>query len=85
MDHLKKSKFFAVLVYLIGLFFLASQLKKFDGLMTFFHTVVNTLLVPIILSLFLYYLLKPIYKFFSKLSKKSYPVFWPLFCFFFFF
>src|SRR5699024_2048787 len=32
-----------------------------------------TLLVPIILSLFLYYLLKPIYKFFLKVIKKELP------------
>ncbi|NLM67770.1 MAG: AI-2E family transporter, partial [Enterococcus sp.] len=61
MNHLKKSKAFYVIVMLLGFLFLWKEIKAMGVVVNLFQITINTLLVPTIVSLFIYYLLKPLY------------------------
>lgn len=71
MSYLKNSKFFYFLVLLFGSLLLWSEIKKISILTKLFLITINTLLVPMIVSLFLYYILKPIYLSILKMTKKD--------------
>lgn len=72
MDYLKKSKLFYITILLICLLILWSQIKDIEILNRAFQVTFSTLLIPVIFSIFIYYLLKPIYLFLtSKLKKES--------------
>lgn len=71
MNYLKKSKVFYVVVLLISLLLLWSQIREFAFLQTVFQVTVNTLLVPVVVSLFMYYLLKHFYVFLLGKIKKE--------------
>lgn len=63
MDYLKKSKLFYVLVIFILISVVWFQLRESQLLSDLLTIVLRTLLVPSIVSIFIYYLLKPFYQF----------------------
>lgn len=71
MNYIKKSRYF----YSLTLFFITllvwSEVKKSVGLMRFFEVVFSTLLIPLIISIFLYYLLRPLYSFTFRYTKNE--------------
>lgn len=71
MNYLKKSKLFYVVVLSISLFILWGLIREIDLFRDLFQVTVGTLLVPSIVSLFIYYLLKPLYIFLLKKLKKE--------------
>lgn len=69
MKYLKNSKVFYLMVLAILFLFLWSDLKAIDTFSQLFQITVSTLLIPTILSVFIYYLLKPLYFLFLRYSK----------------
>ncbi|MCH4169272.1 MAG: AI-2E family transporter [Streptococcaceae bacterium] len=71
MQYLKKSKLFYLVVLMILLLFLAKQISDLTLLMKVLTITVNTLLIPLVITLFLYYLLRPVYLICLKWFKKE--------------
>lgn len=71
MDYLKKSKAFYIIILLLSFFFLWNEIKSIDVLVTVFQITFSTLFIPTIVSLFVYYLLKPLYLLLLKHLKKE--------------
>lgn len=71
MQYLKKSRLFYLTVLMILLLFLAKQVGELAFLMKILKITVNTLLIPLIITLFLYYLLRPLYLISLKWFKKE--------------
>lgn len=73
MDYLKKSRTFYLVVLALSLLIFWSKLKEIEVLVYVFKITVNTLLIPTIFSLFIYYLLKPFYLLLLKHLKREIP------------
>lgn len=71
MDYLKRSRAFYLVVLTLSLLLLWSKLKEIEVLVNVFQITMNTLLIPTIISLFIYYLLKPFYLFLLKHLKRE--------------
>ncbi|MGI6155640.1 MAG: AI-2E family transporter [Enterococcus lemanii] len=71
MNGLKKSKAFYVIVLLLSFLFLWKEIKNITIFVQIFQITVNTLLVPTIVSLFVYYLLRPLYLLLTKHLKNE--------------
>lgn len=71
MDHLKKSKLFYALVLLIGFLVTGLLIREYEGLLSAFQIIINTLLVPTVISVFIYYLVRPLYNFLMRTVKKE--------------
>ncbi|MBV6372987.1 hypothetical protein IGJ74_000857 [Enterococcus sp. AZ009] len=71
MNYIKKSKYFYSLTLVFITLLVWSEVKKSVGLMRFFEVVFSTLLIPLIISIFLYYLLFPLYLFIYKYIKNE--------------
>lgn len=71
MNYLKKSKLFYITTLLISCFLLWDIVKNIDILVQIITTGFNVLLIPFIITLFLYYILKPLYLFFRTHLKND--------------
>lgn len=61
MNDLKKSKAFYLIILAISFLYLWSKVKNIEVLAKVFSIAVSTLLIPTIISFFIYYLLRPLY------------------------
>lgn len=71
MDYLKKSKYFYILVLLFSSLLVWSEIKNSDFLSRIVGVTFSTLLIPVIISIFLYYMLRPLYLFLLKVGKNE--------------
>lgn len=69
MDYLKKSKVFYVIILIFSSLLLLAEIGKITIVSKVLTITVNTLLVPLIVALFLYYILKPLYLILLKWTK----------------
>lgn len=84
MDYLKKSKYFYVIVLVFLSLLTWSELRSSNFMFRLFEVVLSTLLLPFIIAIFLYYMLRPVYLYIlKKLNREIYALI-GTFCLFFF-
>ncbi|OTO08993.1 hypothetical protein A5882_003672 [Enterococcus sp. 4E1_DIV0656] len=86
MDYLKKSKYFYVIVLVFLSLLTWSEIRSSNFMFRLFEVVLSTLLLPFIIAIFLYYMLRPVYLYIlKKLNREIYALIGTFFLFFFVF